>query len=279
MVTDKELLKVLDGRDRSGYGGAAPSAPARLLLYMTYQPCHHSGGRVPKAALAREGAAVGEVAVHPTTCSERLREFFLSRVAPNGVGLTLILADVYKATWEEELHPTDLERKVYGSKSGAAREGMRLLLDVGVRMRGMRGDDWEYLVTLADDDVQREWERRGCLVDGGDGVVAASRFTPVHLELRKGYDEYIGDYIDANWETNGGGGGDASLRRDLRSPVRLELAVDGASGAVGAALSYRAPRVRPPRVEKGAVRLSCCTTTAGRVWCVVELRASAFRVQ
>ena len=143
----------------------------------------------------------------------------------------------------------------------------------------MRGDDWEYLVTLADDDVQREWQRRGCLVDGGDGVVASSRFTPVHLELRKGYDEYIGDYIDANWEGGGGGGGDASLRRDLRSPVRLELAVDGASGAVGAALSYRAPRVRPPRVEKGAVRLSCCTTTAGRVWCVVELRASAFRVQ
>ena len=140
-------------------------------------------------------------------------------------------------------------------------------------------EERELRVLAADDDVQREWERRGCLVDGGDGVVAASRFTPVHLELRKGYDEYIGDYIDANWEANGGGGGDASLRRDLRSPVRLELAVDGASGAVGAALSYRAPRVRPPRVEKGAVRLSLCTTTAGRVWAVLELRASAFRAR
>ena len=43
------------------------------------------------------------------------------------------------------------------------------------------------------------------VVDGGDGVVAASRFTPVHLELRKGYDEYIGDYIGANWEGGGGG--------------------------------------------------------------------------
>ena len=85
MVTDKELLKVLDGRDRSGYGGAAPSAPARLLLYMTYQPCHHSGWRSPGGAHAR-GRRAGDVAVHPTTCSERLREFFLRAWRRTGWG-------------------------------------------------------------------------------------------------------------------------------------------------------------------------------------------------
>ena len=50
--------------------------------------------------------------MHLTTCSERLRLWYTSVLRPRRVGLTLVLADVYKATWDDELHPTETERKV-----------------------------------------------------------------------------------------------------------------------------------------------------------------------
>jgi len=50
--------------------------------------------------------------IHLTTCSERLRLWYTSVLRPRRVGLTLVLADVYKATWDDELHPTETERKV-----------------------------------------------------------------------------------------------------------------------------------------------------------------------
>ena len=75
-----------------------PVTGLKLVLYMTYQPCHHSGGRVPKDAMGRLSYASMQ---HPTSCSERLRDFFISTLKPNGVSLELVLADVYKAIWDE----------------------------------------------------------------------------------------------------------------------------------------------------------------------------------
>ena len=69
----------------------------RLLLYMTYQPCHHSGGRVPRNAMAK-AVYVEQMPEHSITCSERLRDWYLAVLQPKGVQLSLILADVYKAT-------------------------------------------------------------------------------------------------------------------------------------------------------------------------------------
>ena len=69
----------------------------RLLLYMTYQPCHHSGGRVPRNAMAK-AVYVEQMPEHSITCSERLRDWHLAVLQPKGVQLSLILADVYKAT-------------------------------------------------------------------------------------------------------------------------------------------------------------------------------------
>ena len=58
---------------------------------MTYQPCHHSGGRVPKDAAQRNSYAAA-LPVHPTTCSERLRAFYVEKLRPRGVALELVLA-------------------------------------------------------------------------------------------------------------------------------------------------------------------------------------------
>ena len=75
----------------NGMGGGA-----KLLLYMTYQPCHHSGGRVPNDPLAKgvytsdAMGAGGAGPQHATTCSERLREWFLNVLRPRGIELSLI---------------------------------------------------------------------------------------------------------------------------------------------------------------------------------------------
>ena len=81
----------------------------RLVLYMTYQPCHHSGGRVPKEALSRLSYATS-APQHPTTCSEHLREYFLRELRPRGVALELVLAG-------------ELRLPASGRQKGREREG------------------------------------------------------------------------------------------------------------------------------------------------------------
>ena len=87
MVEDQQLQ---DAIASLGEGGG------RLVLYLTYQPCHHSGGRVSKGAILHPSAAA-LAAWHPATCSEHLKKYFLTELKPRGVQLELVLADVYKA--------------------------------------------------------------------------------------------------------------------------------------------------------------------------------------
>ena len=122
---------------------------------MTYQPCHHSGGMVSRDASLASARATH---VHQASCSERLLEYYSTKLRPRGVELTLVLADVYKAM-EAESHQTEVERQVYAGKAAAAREGMFMLLEQGT-MRGMRPSDWSFLVSLCDDDVREACRAR-----------------------------------------------------------------------------------------------------------------------
>jgi hypothetical protein len=158
---------------------------AELRMYMTYQPCHHSGGRVPKDERAREGY-LSEMPVHETSCSERLLAYYAETLKPKGVALSLVLADIYKATWEEELHPSEAERRVYGNKSAAAREGMCMLMNAGVTMRGMRRRDWDFLVSLCNEDVQKAWATKGEPV---------SPISKMHVALRERMDAYVSYFL------------------------------------------------------------------------------------
>ena len=167
-----------------------PSDGLRLVLYMTYQPCHHSGGRVPREALNRPGYA-GSAPQHPTTCSERMKQFYLRELKPRGVALELVLADVYKATWDEGLHPSEVERRVYGTKAESARDGMRMLHNEGVTMRSMSKGDWGFLISLSDAEVRQAYAHRG---------KEGSPFTRLHVGLRQMMDEYLAGYIQSVWD-------------------------------------------------------------------------------
>ena len=188
------------GGGGKGGGGGGHSGGVELRLYMTYQPCHHSGGRVPKDIIARggEGADVAELQAHQTSCSERLLAFYERSLRPKGVALSLVLADIYKATWEEELHPSEAERRVYGDKAAAAREGMRMLMGAGVDMRGMRNSDWSFLVSLCDEPVRAAWEARG---------TAESPISRMHVALRERLDAYVTYFLSGDDGGDGGEGG------------------------------------------------------------------------
>ena len=194
LLADEKLAEAIDtaidtpSTDESTGTGESVDGSAgslQIRLYMTYQPCHHSGGRVPRDALARAAYAEAMPA-HSTTCSERLRDWYTSTLRPRDVGMELVLADVYKATWDEELHPSEVERKVYSNKSEAAREGMRMLLAEGVTMRAMGDTDWDVLVALCDPSVRDAYQQRG---------EADSPFTSHHTKLRARMDEYLAEYI------------------------------------------------------------------------------------
>ena len=79
-----------DGAGGGGAGGDAGGDGLELSLYMTYQPCHHSGGRVPKGMTGNLGYAAA-APQHPTTCSEHLKAFYLAELKPRGVALELVL--------------------------------------------------------------------------------------------------------------------------------------------------------------------------------------------
>ena len=182
--------EVVGGGGGGGTSGAGGGDGVQLLLYMTYQPCHHSGGMVSRDASLVSARATH---VHQASCSERLLEYYSTKLRPRGVELTLVLADVYKATWEAESHQTEVERQVYAGKAAAAREGMFMLLEQGIAMRGMRPSDWSFLVSLCDDDVREAYAERG-------SARGRRRISPMHMELRARMDSYVSYFVSMGGE-------------------------------------------------------------------------------
>eukprot|EP00967_Tisochrysis_lutea_P057722 scaffold73238_cov31-Tisochrysis_lutea.AAC.4 len=65
---------------------------------MSYQPCHHSGGRLPDDEQRKKEVATARANMaHPISCSERLLEFYTNELAPRNMGLEIVVADLYKA--------------------------------------------------------------------------------------------------------------------------------------------------------------------------------------
>jgi hypothetical protein len=171
MLADPQLLALLRG------GSDAGGDRARILrLYMSYQPCHHSGGRLPEAKTPEDARKQLELAArrkdqgHPTSCSERLRAFYEAEMREHAISLELVVADLYKAMWTEDLMieraPDDCVRSsAYCADAASARQGILLLVAnaPGVTMRATDENDWAYLATLCDPAVAEAYATRGQL--------------------------------------------------------------------------------------------------------------------
>jgi len=120
-------------------------ARGRLLFYLTYQPCHHSGGH--------KARGMGE---HGTSCTELLLRYVEGELAPAAVTLSLRLAYIYRAHWTDGFHPK------YAPAVQAARRGLELLASRAphIELDALTSDDWEWLVSVSDASVRTAWRER-----------------------------------------------------------------------------------------------------------------------
>ena len=116
----------------------------RLVLYMTYQPCHHSGGHSRRS--------MGQ---HSTSCTELLIRHVRETLRSRAVHLELRIAYLYRAHWEKG----SFDPK-YAPAVDAARRGLQLLAKEGVQLSAFTPVDWQWLVTLCDDRTRRAWQER-----------------------------------------------------------------------------------------------------------------------
>ena len=145
MLADPGMARALDEvKDAKAHG-----TRARLVLYLTYQPCHHSGGH------SRRG--MGE---HGTSCTELLCEYVRDVLAPIGVALEVRITYVYRAHWE-----TGAYDPKYAPAVQAARQGLDLLAEAGVGLAACTLADWEWLVSLCEEPVQTAWRNQAHPLD------------------------------------------------------------------------------------------------------------------
>jgi len=146
MLADPGLTHAIQGATaalRGGGSGGQRDQPAavRLTLYMTYQPCHHSGGH------NRRG--MGE---HGTSCTELICKYLRDVLAPLGIALELKITYLYRAHWEAGAYDSK-----YAPAVEAARKGLRLLSDAGIACSACKSGDWEWLIGLCDETVREAW--------------------------------------------------------------------------------------------------------------------------
>lgn len=141
-----------------------------LEVYLTYQPCHNSGGHEP--------AAMGTF----PSCTELLLGYHAAQLAPREVELRIKVAYVYRAHWRAGMCPPK-----YAPVVASARRGLQLLTArQGVRVTSFSAADWALLVGLCDEAVGAEYAK-------GD---ASAIFTPAVREARAAMDRFVQAVIE-----------------------------------------------------------------------------------
>jgi hypothetical protein len=155
MLQDSELQSLIFGDQRQ----------TKLIIYLTYQPCHHSAG------------SRGYFKGHPKSCTKLMCQYFTEQLRPHGVQLEIRCTGIYRAHWEDStLFDSMEDAQLYGGRTAAARAGIALLQAQGVSMTGMQREDWDFMLSLADPDVK-------------------AALNPTRMEARHLYDMRINDFL------------------------------------------------------------------------------------
>ncbi|KAL1526477.1 hypothetical protein AB1Y20_015187 [Prymnesium parvum] len=156
----------------------------RLVLYLTYQPCHHSGGH--------SSGTMGRT----TSCTRLLMRYAERLLAPHDVSLHVRVPYIYRAHWQPGLFPPKYEPVV-----ASAVEGLQLLASTkGIEISAVDDDDWAYLAQLCAPEVRSTFTTaagRGALDEKATGIPAAlgprerSLFTPEVCRQRAKLDAFV----------------------------------------------------------------------------------------
>jgi hypothetical protein len=120
---------------------ALPDSGGTLVLYLTYQPCHHSGGH------RRRG--MGE---HGTSCTTLLLDYLREELSPRNVRMEVRIAYLYRAHWSAGAYDPKYEPAVM-----AARSGLHLLKKNGVVLSALSTADLDWLATQCSPSVHAAW--------------------------------------------------------------------------------------------------------------------------
>lgn len=122
---------------------AMPAQGGRLILYLTYQPCHNSGGH--------SRSTMG----HTTSCTNLLLAYAAEVLAPHAVSLHIRVPYIYRAHWKRGLFPPKYEPVVL-----AAIEGLQLLsASRHVHISALHNEDWVFLANLCEPSVRDDFLR------------------------------------------------------------------------------------------------------------------------
>lgn len=106
-----------------------------LTLHITYQPCHHSGGKMSYDAK------------HPTSCTEALLRWRRDVLAPAGVELRVRCSDIYRAAWTDTTGYPPAHVARFEARCERAREGLRALKRV-IDVDGFGPAEWDFVWSL-----------------------------------------------------------------------------------------------------------------------------------
>ena len=107
--------------------------PGKLMVYLTLQPCHNSGGH-------------REVATHNgKNCTDLMIAF--AREYPN-LEITIKCSNIYRANWSDDSKfKNDEDLKLFKHKVVSAQEGIvKLLREPNIDVTGFIYSDWHFLV-------------------------------------------------------------------------------------------------------------------------------------
>jgi len=128
----------------------------KLILYISYQPCHHSSG----------GRSSG-MKKHGKSCTNLLVKWNQDLLIKHGIDVVIKCCGLYRVHWEDEngfRNQGDVE--IFKPKAGRAKEGLMFLMrEPNIRLEAMTPEDWWMFMRYCGDTVRKcmtmeFWQKR-----------------------------------------------------------------------------------------------------------------------
>lgn len=192
VLRDEELVRAVEemAPEDDARSSKTPGSAGTLTLYQRLQPCHGSSdNRGPL-----------------WSCSDALVDgLHRELLGPRGVSLRVAVSYTYRAHWDVRGFESERERRWWGPKIEAAREGIRVFAAAekdGVTLDALNAEDWAFLVSLCDEDVARDYAAafgRG----GEEGSRGCGVFTAPAVAHRRAMDAFVAAEIRRHSRASG----------------------------------------------------------------------------